>query len=79
MAGVAPTNVKSSVTASDTPPDPTGPVTLFPGQSTTIYVTITPSGPSGTVVKGTLYIDDFNGFTDGGDELAAFPYAYTIR
>ena len=48
------------------------------GQSATITVTITPSGSTGTVVRGTLYIDDFNNFTDGGDELAAFPYAYKI-
>lgn len=49
-------------------------------------MTITPSGASGTVVKGTLYVDDFASdvpppaygqFT--GDELAAFPYNYTIK
>ena len=63
----------------DTPPPPTGPITLNPGQTGTITVTITPSGASGTVVRGTLYIDDFDSFTDGGDELVAFPYAYTIK
>jgi hypothetical protein len=42
-------------------------------------VTITPSGDSGTVVRGTLYIDDFDFFTDGGDELVALPYTYTIK
>jgi Subtilase family/Peptidase inhibitor I9 len=62
----------------DVPPPPTGPVTLAPGQSATITVTITPSGSTGTVVRGTLYIDDFNNFTDGGDELAAIPYRYKI-
>ena len=36
-------------------------------------------GDSGTVVRGTLYIDDFGFFTDGGDELVALPYTYTIR
>jgi hypothetical protein len=63
----------------DTPPPPTGPITLNPGQTGTITVTITPSGDSGTVVRGTLYIDDFDFFTDGGDELVALPYTYTIK
>jgi hypothetical protein len=67
------------VSPADTPPPPTGPITLNPGQTGTITVTITPSGASGTVVRGTLYIDDFDSFTDGGDELVAFPYAYTIK
>ncbi len=62
------------------------PLVLAPGQTGTINVTITPFGPSGTVVKGTLYVDDFTSdvpppaygqFT--GDELAAFPYVYTIK
>src|SRR6185437_5167235 len=54
-------------------PPGTGPITLNPGQTGTIVVTITPSGASGTVVNGTLYIDDFDFFTDGGDELVALP------
>ena len=70
---------KPSSAPADVPPAPTGPITLAPGQSATIIVTITPSGTSGTVVKGTLYIDDFNNLTDGGDELAAFPYTYKIK
>jgi hypothetical protein len=50
----------------------------------TINVTITPSGTSGTVVRGTLYIDDFASGVPPyeqltGDELAAIPYAYTIE
>ena len=60
-------------------PPPTGPITLNPGQTGTITVTITPSGASGTVVRGTLYIDNFDFFTEAGDELAALPYAYTIK
>ena len=67
------------VSAADNPPPPTGPITLNPGQTGTITVTITPSGASGTVVHGTLYIDDFDFFTDGGDELVALPYTYTIK
>ncbi len=60
------------------------PLTINPGQTAVINVTITPAGPSGTVVSGNLYVDDFEGgvppygqFT--GDELAAIPYSYTIQ
>jgi hypothetical protein len=60
------------------------PVVLAPGQSAVVDVTITPSGAAGTVVRGNLYID---ALTDNvppygqfsGDELAALPYAYTIK
>jgi hypothetical protein len=57
---------------------------IQPGQTGTINVTITPSGASGTVVHGNLYADTFDGNIapfgqESGDELAAFPYAYTIK
>jgi hypothetical protein len=61
------------------------PVVIYPGQTATIYVMITPSGPPGTVVKGTLYVDDLVSAVPpyygqlSGDELAAFPYTYTIK
>ncbi len=60
------------------------PIVINPGQSATINVTITPSGASGTVVAGALYVDDFLGgvppYGDiSGDELAAIPYTYTIQ
>ncbi len=61
------------------------PVTVAPGQTATIPVTITPAGASGTVVSGTLYIDDFsnvlfaNFFDPVGDQVAAIPYSYTIK
>jgi hypothetical protein len=59
-------------------------VIVEPGESTILYVTITPSGPSGTVVSGTLYVDDLVGDlppygTTTGDQLAAIPYTYTIQ
>ena len=60
------------------------PVTLEPGQSQTIKVTITPSGAPGTLVSGTLYVDHWvqnlppYGQTTG-DEVAGFPYTYTIK
>jgi hypothetical protein len=59
-------------------PPPSTPVTIQPGKSATIGVTITPKGPKGTVVRGTLYVDDFNTFTSSGDELAGIPYTYKI-
>jgi hypothetical protein len=60
------------------------PVVIFPGQTATISVTITPTGASGTVVSGTLYVDDFASAVPpygelGGNEIAALPYSYTIQ
>ena len=59
------------------------PVVINPGQTATINVTITPSGAAGTVVQGELYVDDFVAPVppygqQTGDELAGFPYEYTI-
>ena len=60
------------------------PVVLGPGQSASVNVTVTPAGPAGSVVSGNLYVDVFD--TDvpiygqvSGDELAAFPYTYTVK
>ena len=64
-----------------------GPLNLAvinPGQTSIIDVTITPVGAHGTVVNGTLYVDEL---ADGvapygqlsGDELAALPYSYSIK
>lgn len=68
------------------PANSTSPLILNPGQTGTISVTITPSGASGTVVQGTLYVGVVaSGLptaayaTDTADEVAAFPYAYTIQ
>jgi hypothetical protein len=66
------------------------PITIAPGQTGTIPVTITPSGASGTTVTGTLYLDDTAYFEFGSiqdalvnypqaDEVAALPYQYTIK
>jgi hypothetical protein len=59
------------------------PVLINSGQSATIDVTITPSAAPGTVVSGTLYVDDFlNNIPPYGqvasDELAGIPYTYTV-
>lgn len=63
------------------PAAPLAAVTINPGQTVTINVTITPAGASGTVVRGTLYVDALvNGaFQFTGNELAAIPYAYRIK
>jgi hypothetical protein len=57
------------------------PVTINPGQTVTIKVTITPSGASGTLIQGTLYVDSFVNapFQYTGNELAGIPYEYTIE
>ena len=66
------------------------PITVGPGQTGMIPVTITPSGASGTKVAGTLYLDDtayieFGSIQDAlvsypqADEVAALPYQYTIK
>jgi hypothetical protein len=59
------------------------PVIINPGQTSVINVTITPSGTSGTVVSGNLYVDDVVASVppygqETGDELAAIPYSYTV-
>ena len=68
--GVAPTSATATF----------DPVQINPGQTVSIPVTITPSGPSGTVVSGTLYVDDsdfllFNTFNEpnGNPRSRQFP------
>jgi hypothetical protein len=56
---------------------------LRPGHSIVVPVTITPSGKTGSVVRGTLYVDALVGGLlpigqTSGVELAALPYEYTI-
>jgi subtilisin family serine protease len=61
------------------------PVTVSPGQSVTIPVTITPSGAPGSTDSGTLYLDDMNAvlfaeiLAPNGDQVAAFPYRYSVK
>jgi hypothetical protein len=54
------------------------PVSLAPGQTGTLTVTITPSAAKGSVVKGTLYVDTYNTYAGTGDELVGIPYTYTV-
>jgi len=54
------------------------PLLLAPGTTGTINVLITPQASQiGQVVRGVLYVDTFNGTVQTGDEVVAFPYAYT--
>ncbi len=55
------------------------PLTLQPGQKGTMTLTITPSGRSGKVVRGTLYVDVFSLAEDIGGEVLAVPYEYSIK
>ena len=69
--------------ASTNPATTFSPVVLHPGQSTTIQVTITPTGPAGTIVHGDLFVGSFSSNVppygqQGGDELSDLPYSYTI-
>jgi hypothetical protein len=68
------------------PAAPFSPITLNPGQTGTINVTITPSGASGTVVSGVLYVDVYDVgvptatyASPTGDEVAGLPYSYSIN
>ena len=63
------------------------PVYLNPGESATIPLTITPSASPGTHVSGFLNLDDAFQVNFGiggqafasGDELASFPFSYTVK
>ena len=60
------------------------PIVINPGQTATINVTITPSGSTGTIVSGELYVDDFLTAVppygqEGSDEVNVIPYEYRIQ
>ncbi|MGH3165573.1 MAG: S8 family peptidase [Trebonia sp.] len=54
---------------------------INPGQTRVINATIRPHAPGGTVVKGTLYVDDFEDSLSflAGSQIAALPYEYKVR
>ncbi len=54
------------------------PLTLAPGQSGTITITVTPNAAKGTVVRGFIAVDTFNQATSSGDEIINIPYTYTV-
>jgi hypothetical protein len=55
-----------------------------PGATASLPVTITPTGPAGTIDKGTLYVDDANltvfqlFSTLDGNEVVAIPYSFKV-
>ena len=55
--------------------------TVSPGQTRTLTLSIKAWGKPGTVVRGTLYVDDFVDSLQflSGSALVAIPYAYTIK
>jgi hypothetical protein len=57
---------------------PYSPLTLNPGQTGTITLTITPNAPKGTVVHGFIGVDTLNLATASGDELINIPYSYKV-
>jgi subtilisin family serine protease len=57
---------------------PYSPLTLAPGQTGTIAVTITPTARKGTVVRGFIDVDTFNLVSLSGDKLTTIPYAYRV-
>ena len=80
-AGIAGRSMQRAATRTVTGPAAASntPLTLRPGQSGTLMVTITPSGSPGTVVTGDLFIDSFDTNLDQGDEIKDLPYRYTIK
>jgi hypothetical protein len=57
---------------------PYSPLTLNPGESGTITLTLTPNAPRGTVVSGFVEVETYSSFTTSGDEIAVLPYTYTV-
>jgi hypothetical protein len=63
---------------------PIGAVVAQPGQTISIPVQITPNAPAGTVITGTLDIDDespvdlLGGFEPNANTVATMPYSYTV-
>ncbi|MFI1034464.1 S8 family peptidase [Streptomyces sp. NPDC020951] len=60
------------------------PVTVAPGATGTMTLTLTPTAPVGTVVHGTVYVDAHTAFPNFfgsemiGSELTGIPYTYTV-
>ncbi|HEV7203240.1 MAG TPA: S8 family serine peptidase [Jatrophihabitans sp.] len=69
--------------ATDPNADLGSPVTIQPGQTATITVTITPSARPGKTVTGQLYVYTppsfaYPTFNTTGDVIAKIPYSYTV-
>jgi hypothetical protein len=65
-------------------PELVSPVIVQPGHSTFIKVVIAPTGPFGSTVSGTLYLDDdslfslYGGLSPNANTDAAFHYSYRV-
>jgi hypothetical protein len=57
---------------------PVTPAVVEPGQSVTLTLTFTPTGASGDVVSGDVYVEDSCEVCFGSAEVVAIPYEYTI-
>jgi hypothetical protein len=54
-----------------------------PGQTITVPVSVTPTAAKGSVVSGTLYVDDdslfaFGSLVPNANQVAAIPYSYRV-
>jgi hypothetical protein len=87
LAAVANTNPFDSAVSADTgdlwaqSADPTAsytPLTLRPGKSGKITLTITPNAQKGSVVRGFIAVDTFNLLSLSGDQIAVIRYAYRV-
>lgn len=87
LAAVANTNRFDSAVTADTgdvwaqsvdPTAPYSPLTLSPGDTGKITLTIVPNAPKGTVVRGFIDVDTLNLVSLGGDTLTTIPYAYRV-
>ncbi len=54
------------------------PLTIGPGGTGKITLTIIPNAPKGTVVRGFIAVDTFNLVSLSGDEVTAIPYTYRV-
>jgi hypothetical protein len=73
------TSTSGDVWAQSVDPNaPYSPLTLGPGQTGTITLTITPNAAKGTVVHGFIGVDTLNLSTASGDELVNIPYTYKV-
>jgi hypothetical protein len=57
---------------------PYTPLTLAPGQTGTITVTVTPNASKGTVEHGFIELETLSNFTWSGDEIVSIPYTYEV-
>ncbi|MGH7882820.1 MAG: hypothetical protein ACREN8_07920, partial [Candidatus Dormibacteraceae bacterium] len=57
---------------------PSTSLSLDPGASGTITLTITPIATSGEVVRGFIGVDTYNVYTGSGDEVGLIPYTYKV-